>query len=634
MATLPLDKSTKASATTSDAARAKAWKSHAPLTLEEHFRTEHALALMLIAVAAMYLRVLAPSYSTAYMDESVYVVYGRMFLSRHFESPLDTPLQWSFGWYLWPSMAAVADRIGGLFAVRELAAGLGALTVAATYGFASRIFSKIVGLGAAAVMAVLAPALLVSRIATRDSGSICFFALGLWAFACGWQENRKRDWVLAGLCFFAAFLCKYLVAIFFPLLVLLVLVQSVKPGGMGPKGTRPILLFALPLFAACAIYGAVHFRDLAQLLRYGSAYNALRAPAGEAWKIYLWNRWDFWLIALVTLPVFAFRQWRSRAIWLWASALFMLAFQWKSRADYDYWKHVNYALLFLAPLAVAGIILVVHRLNEKNYHGQMIWGACGVLALVGSVGWLAKAQSTENFVFWPNVDPVLAYFENRLTTKDRVLMDDTVLRYYFNPPLHQYQMVDPTFFHYRESWGTEAYKAAVSDGAFSYIVLDGGIGEEARQMDAAIRPLLGGYQLEMAALEPTLGQKIEIYVKQEQAATAENSRPTIQVLTPATNAIVTTKGMEATVEGTVTGAHAGWYARVEIFTDRWHLQGDDVPITNGAFHQTIELAGEGRQQCYHLIRARLFDEGRRPRAFTLNYGIARADARGSCGQHP
>src|SRR5205807_3958039 len=155
-----------------------------------------------------------------------------------------------------------------------------------------------------AVMAVLAPALLVSRIATRDSGSICFFALGLWAFSCGWQENRKRDWAIAALCFFAAFLCKYLVAIFFPLLVLLACVHALKP-----KGKNPLFLFALPLFAACATYGAVHFRELAQLLRYGSAYNALRAPTGEAWKIYIWNRWDFWLIALATLPVFAFRQW-------------------------------------------------------------------------------------------------------------------------------------------------------------------------------------------------------------------------------------------------------------------------------------------------------------------------------------
>src|SRR5713101_8505306 len=131
------------------------------------FRQERFLSLMLIAAGALFLRVHNPYYTTAYMDESIYVVYGRMFLSRHFEAPLDTPLQWSFGWYLWPAMAAIADRIGGLAAVREMAAGLGMVTIAAVYGFTRRLFSSAVAVGVAAVMAVLAPAVLVSRIATR-----------------------------------------------------------------------------------------------------------------------------------------------------------------------------------------------------------------------------------------------------------------------------------------------------------------------------------------------------------------------------------------------------------------------------------------------------------------------------------
>src|SRR2546423_4786854 len=230
------------------------------LAQADHFQTERALALMLITAAAVCLRVWDPWYSTAYMDESIYVVYGRMFLAHHFESPLSSPLQWTFGWYLWPAMAAVADKIGGLVALREMAAALGVVTVGAIYGFASRVFSKTIGLATAAIMAVLAPAVLVSRIATRDSGSICFFALGLWAFACAWQNNKKRDWALTALSLFAAFLCKYLVAVFFPLLVLLALW----------KGKKPILIFALPLFAACVAYAAIHWTDLLFLLRYGS----------------------------------------------------------------------------------------------------------------------------------------------------------------------------------------------------------------------------------------------------------------------------------------------------------------------------------------------------------------------------
>src|SRR5437868_7258944 len=231
----------------------------APDEYEAHLSTERKLALMLIAVAALYLRVRDPHFATAYMDESIYVIYGRMFLSRHFEAPLDTPLQWSFGWYLWPAMAAMADRIGGLAGLRELAAGLGMVTVSATYGFASRVFSKAVGVGSAAVMALLGPAVLVSRIATRDSGSVCFFALGLWAYASAWRNGKKRDWSLAVICFFASFLCKYLVAIYFPLLVLCGL-RKVK---------KAWLAFGLPLFAFGAVYCGCQWHDVLHFLRYG-----------------------------------------------------------------------------------------------------------------------------------------------------------------------------------------------------------------------------------------------------------------------------------------------------------------------------------------------------------------------------
>ena len=385
------------------------------------FRLERRLALMLIAVAAIYLRVAGPMYSTAYMDESVYVVYGRMFLARHFEAPLDTPLQWSFGWYLWPAMAALADRLGGLLAVRELAAGLGVITVAATYGFASRVFSKPVGVVAALAMALLAPAILVSRIATRDSGSICFFALGLWAFSAAWEGNKKRHWAAAAALFFAAFLCKYLVAIYFPLLVLLALW----------KRRNGLLCFAAPLFAGCAAYIALHRVDLLHLLTYGGAYGSLKAPA--AFDIYVWYRWDFLLMVVAGLAAFASLQWRVRALWMWAGALVILAFQWKSRADYDYWKHVNYALLFLVPLAAAGTVFLVRKLLPAKHGAQLLWSTAAALALAVGAGLMGRAQSIERFVFWPNVDPVLAFFEGRLTAQDRVLVDDTVFRYYFHP---------------------------------------------------------------------------------------------------------------------------------------------------------------------------------------------------------
>lgn len=570
-----------------------------------------------ILVVAWMMRIRNPQFSTAYMDESVYVVYGRMFLTHHFEAPLDTPLQWSFGWYLWPAMAAIADRLGGLIALREMAAGLGTLTVAATYGIASRVFSKASGLAAAAIMAVAGPAILVSRIATRDSGSICFFAFGLWAFAAGWHDNKKRYWAAAALMFFAAFLCKYLVAIYFPFLVIIALF----------KGKRPLFLFALPMSAACAAYGFLHYSDLIHLLRYGSAYGSLRSP--DALSIYVFLRRDFWLIAAAGLLAFLGAKRRLRALWMYVGAAIILAFQWKSRADYDYWKHVNYALLFLVPLAGAGIAFMAVCVLPEKRAGRIWLGICACAALMLPVAFLG--QTVEKFLFWPNVEPIQAYFEGRLSAHDRVLVDDTVFRYYFSPPLHQPQITDPMYFHYRDSagndkFGPDAYKAAMGEGAFNYIALDGGIGGEASSMDAEIRPLLSTYQLQLEAIDPVLGHKIEIYAK----SGAPSAASPVHILVPENNAVISTKDDRSTSGlGIVQGAQSGSTALFEVFTDHWYAQGPRVPIAaDGTFRQTIFLGGEGSQQCYHLVRARIFDPQGNPAGFALNYGIGRAG--GAC----
>lgn len=594
-----------------------------PQSQQDRFALERGLALMLVAVAAVYLRARDPLYNTAFMDESVYVVYGRMFLARHFEAPLATPLQWSFGWYLWPAMAALADRIGGLLALRELAAVLGSVTVAATYGFASRVFSKTVGVGAAAVMALLAPAVLVSRIATRDSGSICFFALGMWAFASGWQDNKKKQWAMATLFFFAAFLCKYLVAIYFPVLVLLALA----------KGKKPLLLFVAPLSAACAFYAALYRGDLLHLLHYGSGYGSLR---GDSFNLYVIGRWDLVLIGWLALFALASKQWRVRAAWMWLGALTVLVFQWQTRADYDFWKHVNYALFFLVPAAVAGVLFLVQQMFKSSYAKQLQCGTAAILALAVGAGYLGKVQSPEQFVFWPNVSPALAFFENRISPNDRILVDDTVFRYYFNPPLQQAQITDPMYFLYRDSSGRDllgpsAYKVALAEHAFRYVVLDGGMGTESATLDDAIRPELSGYQLQMRAVDPVREHDIEIYslVSTSAANVTNAATPSVRILSPETGATV--NGASVMARGIVTGAQPGWYVRLEVFTNRWYPQGEGVPIAaDGSFQQSIELAGAGRQGCFQLVRARVLDQGGHSHAITLNHDIARADDSGAC----
>ncbi len=459
------------------------------------------LFLALILAAGGYLRARHPHYSTAFMDESIYVVYGRMFLAHHFESPLAEPLHFTFGWFLWPAMAATADRVAGLAGVRELTALLGTLTIFLVYAFTRRLYGSAEALASAAVFALIGPAILTSRIATHEAACLFFFALGLCLYARAWQENERVSWGLAALAFFAAFLCKYLIALFFPFLVLLTL----------RKGRCAIVWFSVPLTLFCGAYAWHYARDLAALLRYAHSYSSLRAPDTTAWRIYFNERPDFWVLDALGLFAWLKKGRRSRvtAALLCLGSFIIPAFQWFARSDYDYWKTVTYSLVFLVPLGTAGAVYAVREVAEL-FRPLVATLLAAVLAF--SLAWGSSFWRIDRFLFWPNVAPAVTYFQGRLNAQDRVLVDDSVFRYYFQPPLGQSRITDPFFFWYGNDEGAPAYRAAVRDRWFSYIVLDGGIGGEARNLQAAIRPELAGrYALRLATKDAVLGQPIEVY---------------------------------------------------------------------------------------------------------------------------
>jgi hypothetical protein len=579
-----------------------------------------------VVAVAWYLRARDPHFSSAYMDESIYVLYGRMFLTRHFEAPIDHPLNYSFGWYLWPILAACANRIAGLVGVRELSAAMGTVIVLAVYGFAKRLFSPAIALASAVVFAFLGPAILVSRIATRDIGSLFFFALGLWLFARAWQEPEQirwsSTWLAAAFCMFAAFLCKYLVAIYFPFGVILAL----------KRGRRAMLAYGVPLIVLCAAYAIYYRASLVALVHYGRAYGSLRASSADAWQIYFTHRWDFWILVLLAgLSWFSVRAvGRGKLALLSFGAILMPLFQIFSRADYDYWKHVNYSFLFLVPLAMQGLLFLLRRIAPAYYQ---ISASASVCCLAVGLAWLGNAWHIDQFVFWPDTEPVTAYFQGHLADSARVLVDDTVFRYSFSPPLHQWQITDPFYFHYGSSTGAPAYAAAVSDGLFDYIVLDGGMGEDAKRMANAIAASLPArYVLRVSMPDPTLGQRIQIYERQTPPLAAPAASPSqIQILSPPSNTVVRTDHTATTLQARVTGIDPDDYVLADVFTNRWYRQGGKLlpGAVDADFSATIYLAGEGREQCYHIVRLRLFDSSGRFLNSAMSFNVARANADGS-----
>ncbi|HWR36933.1 MAG TPA: glycosyltransferase family 39 protein [Clostridia bacterium] len=583
--------------------------------LNDFLHTERLLALALVVVVGLFVRARDPLYSTAYMDESIYVIYGRMFLAQSFESPLSTPLQWSFGWYLWPMMSAAADWLAGLAGVRLLAAGLGTVAVISVYSFTKRAISVPVALAAAAMFAVLPSAVLASRIATRDAGAFPFFAMALCAYAWAWHTGSKRGWLASGCLFFAAFLCKYVVAIYFPFLALLALFR---------KGWRSFGLFTLPLAAACAAYLAVYWRELRLLLSYGGGYNSLRASGHDFWTVYFRERIDFWIVALLAIVALFFARHRRTALLLWGGAAIGIAFQVITRADYDWWKHANYVLIFLVPVAALAVLEIARVATRARQSHLAVVGSSAVIVLVIVLAAAGKAVYTHDFLFWPNVEPALAALRGQVKPGTRLLVDDSVFRYYYMRELHQSSIADPFYFEYKGAKGASAYAAAVRDEQFDYIILNGGMGREAQEMDAAIRPELANYRSLMWTVDPTLGRTVEVYAR---SSMPNPTKSALEISSPADGEISPTRIVN--VSGRALIGDAGWSAEAEVFTDRWYPQGRKNLRSDRGFVLPTILGGEGLQQCNHLIAVTLYDSTGARKGTSLLWRISRANVDGS-----
>jgi 4-amino-4-deoxy-L-arabinose transferase-like glycosyltransferase len=106
------------------------------------------------------------------------------------------------------------------FAVRLAAFAPGLLTVAATYAAGRTLFSRRVGLLAAAVLSLTPWHFHLSRVGFRAVLLPLFIALVVWQAGLGWRSGRRRHWLAAGGLYGLSFYT-YMAARFTPLALVL-----------------------------------------------------------------------------------------------------------------------------------------------------------------------------------------------------------------------------------------------------------------------------------------------------------------------------------------------------------------------------------------------------------------------------
>ena len=350
------------------------------------FAVPFSLCLVALTLAAFVLRALLAGSNSAFMDEGTFALNGRMLIEQH--TRYAGYLTWSYGSDLWTLLAGLADKVGGLLAMRLLTAALGALMVLATAltvralapASMSPVRRDTAALVAGALIAALPTAIAVGRFATYDplAGAALMGCIAV--LATTWRTGHQRALLGAATLLFIAFLSKYVVAIYVPFICLWMMIAPLASKPRQPaRFTRNVCWFVLPLCVTFAAYAFVFRAELLTLLTFSKSYTDLKSS--DPFRLYIVQRPE--LCALVGVALIGWR-WASvpGRIFSIGGAGIILAFQALSRPDADWWKHSIYLIFFLAPLVGFALAPAIERLLPQIHRARPGFGRTVAVLLV------------------------------------------------------------------------------------------------------------------------------------------------------------------------------------------------------------------------------------------------------------
>ncbi|TXR56135.1 hypothetical protein [Quadrisphaera setariae] len=462
------------------------------------------LALVLALQALLSLRLQA----TAFQDEALYLVYGHWYLDLAAGSApaiQSSPETWMSGApQLYPVLAGALDAVGGLSLARAASTACLLAATAATWWTARMLFSAKTektgppgvasGVIAAAAFAGSGSVLFVGHFATQDALAVAVLA---WALACGVRAARGRShalrWaVLAGALLAAASFVKYSAATDAPFVLLAVVLSGAADRRDRPDRWRRSVRAGVVAAAAAAAGVAVPLLLGAGPLLQGVlsttvARDSLRpAATGELLGVVMAGGGPVLLLGLVGAALLARHQPALAAV-LAAGSLAAPLYQVSTGESVSLGKTVVLGALFAAPL--------VGHLGSR----LALRPAGAALVAVGLVaaGVQGAAASARMFSAWPDttrvVDvlrPVVERHPGEPVAADTPeplqygLLDET------GPT--QWTATWPGSFLYDGQQDLPAFEAALRDGHFAVVVLDGVSSTIGAQLATAVPD--SGYQ--------------------------------------------------------------------------------------------------------------------------------------------
>jgi hypothetical protein len=317
-------------------------------------------------------------------------------------------------------LLGVGEAVGGLIGARAGSALLGLCSLGFFFGGTRALFgSTRVAAWAALLLALQAPHLFLSQQATGDVVACCFFTGAMWLLIEGLSE-RDVGWLLcmlASVGFAISVLCKYVVVVQAPVLLLVVAVR------------RPRLLFAtlLPCSVLLADYLHRHWGDLVVLADHQLA--CMTEPGAGA-RLGLLRDAALYVAPMLGLALASVAMQVSRtgaewrAVWLHLLLLLLavplVAMHAIAGDAAGMAKHLVYPLLAMCPLAA----WFLHRISRRSFLLPLV-----ITAVLAAIGMRQRAALERSFI---DLTCVVDYLRPRLGPTTTVLSEEGfLLRYEF-----------------------------------------------------------------------------------------------------------------------------------------------------------------------------------------------------------
>jgi hypothetical protein len=480
------------------------------------------IAILLVQCALAYRMA-----NTAFEDEALYVYAGHRELSHLLHG---SPVGDTYGTYfsgipvLYPVAAGAVDDLLGLEGVRAFSLLMMLGATALLWTTTRRLYGKPAAVIGSMLFAASAPTLFLSRLATYDAMSVLLLATGLWWVV---RSAHRSPLLVTAAAPPLVLACgvKYASALFVPT-VLVVALLTVP--ALGLSWWRGVLRGGL-LAGATVGLGLLAWTQVDSDTRGGlSSTTVSRAAGGEsAYSILrvalLWGGWVFVLAAVgVGFLLHRRRSWAPAllGVALAGTAMLAPAYQMHLGTSVSLHKHVGFGLLFAAPVAGAGLAALSGLpavrgglpVLRRAVPGVAI-GVCAVLA------YYAGHAAGPMYGGWPDSSGVVTALRPLVHPgNDLYLVEEgEVPRYYLRDQSGPKQWLTTYYFQYPDKSGQQltnlpAFRAAIADGHFALIVLDGGpTAALDKQLTDTLKAPGSGYRL-VATIPSTTSHGEQDYV--------------------------------------------------------------------------------------------------------------------------